>query len=78
MIAIDSVSRPSGPVANAAATIVVLGDLQALVHLHDTLGPSVSAGFMPEKVRAQFVSMAPGTLDGKAVVQCGADHSQAA
>ena len=47
-------------VANAAATIVVLGDLRAHEHLHDTLGPSVSAGFMPEKVREQFVGMASG------------------
>jgi len=47
-------------VAEAAVTIVVLGDLQAHEHLHETLAASVTAGFMSDEVRSQFVEMAAG------------------
>lgn len=47
-------------VADAMATIVVLGDTRAHEDLHGALEPSVSAGFMPQAVREQFVNMATG------------------
>lgn len=47
-------------VGDASATIIVLGDSRAHETLASILAPSVEAGFMPESVRQQFVSMASG------------------
>lgn len=47
-------------VSEAAATIIVLGDLKAHEHLAEALEPSVQQGILPAPVRDQFVTMAQG------------------
>ena len=56
-------------VRDASATVIVLGDLLAHESLNQTLAPSVDAGFLPEAVRDQFVTMANGMYSNAAMAR---------